>query len=251
MQKLEERIQEINRFKVEYQGLKETLATEFKSLRTEIEATLEALQKWKGEENAKSEKFKEGVAMSLRATYTRWERTTCPQNGSEPVYKGYAGGSSHAHKGAAVSMLCLPENPDWDSGKYADKLDPVIGYIYGTEYQDAQERNDQLFGESHYNNDVPCVVCEVRMKQNILIIPGKSKCPAGWSVEYSGFLMTGHYNHPAATDYYCVDGEPENIPGGEASHDGYLLYFVEARCGSLACPPYINGRELQCVVCSK
>ena len=251
MQKLEDRIQEIKTFKVENQRLQDTLTADFKILHTQIVGTLEALQKWKRKENAKFEKFRDGVAMSLRTTYTRWGRTICPRNGSEPVYKGYAGGSSHVHQGAAVSMLCLPDSPDWDNGKYADKLDTSIGYIYGTEYQDSQGRSDQLFGESHHDNDVPCVVCEVMKRQTVLMIPGKSKCPAGWTVEYSGFLMTGHYNHPAASDYYCVDRDPENIPGGGANHDGYLLYFVEARCGSLACPPYINGRELQCVVCSK
>ena len=251
MQKLEDRIQEINLYKDEYQELKLTIATDFKNLRNEIEGTFEALKQWKEEENAKSKEFRDELAASLRATYTRWGRTACPGNGSEPVYKGYAGGSSHAHKGAAASMLCLPEDPDWASGKYTDKLDSAVGYIYGTEYQDGQSRNDQLFGESHHDNDVPCAVCEVKKRLTVLMIPGKSKCTAGWTFEYSGFLMTGHYAHPAATDYYCVDKDPENIPSGGASHDGYLLYFVEARSGSLKCPPYINGRELQCAVCSK
>ena len=65
--------------------------------------------------------------------------------------------------------------------------------------------------------------------------------------------MSGFYNHAAATDYYCIDKEPENVAGGGEGRndDGKLLNFVEARCGSLKCPPYVNGRELTCVVCSK
>ena len=167
------------------------------------------------------------------------------------MYRGYAGGSDHAHKGGAASMLCLPEDPDWDNGKFSDKLDPDVGFVYGAEYQDGQGRNDRLFGESHHDNDVPCVVCEVKKRLTVIIIPGKSKCAAGWTFEYSGFLMAGKHAHPAATNYYCVDKDPENVPSGRADKNGYLLYFVEARCGSLKCPPFVNGRELQCVVCSK
>ena len=39
MHKLEDRIQEINDFKVEYQKLKETMTMDFKDLRKEIEGT--------------------------------------------------------------------------------------------------------------------------------------------------------------------------------------------------------------------
>ena len=49
--------------------------------------------------------------------YVRWGRTTCPGNGSEVIYSGYAGGSHKNHTGAAVSMLCLPTDPDWEMYK--------------------------------------------------------------------------------------------------------------------------------------
>lgn len=44
---------------------------------------------------------------------------------------------------------------------------------------------------------------------------------------------------------------PDALHGGHLNHNGYLLYPVEARCGSLKCPPYTEGRELVCAVCSK
>ena len=191
-------------------------------------------------------------ASGLKKTiYTHWGRTTCPGNGSESVYNGYAGGSHYSHSGGAASMLCLPNDPDWDAGNYSDTLNSHTGIIYGTEYQDSQGRSDQLFGESHYEHDVPCVVCDVRKRSSVLMVPGKSKCYAGWTREYSGYLMSGNYNQPSATDNCCVDKDPKNLPGGEANDNGYLLYFVESRCGSLTCPPYVNGREMQCVVCTK
>ena len=188
-----------------------------------------------------------GLKMTI---YTRWGRTTCPGNGSEAVYDGSAGGSHYSHKGGASSMLCLPKDPDWDAGKYSDTTNTHVGLIYGAEYQDGHDRSDHLIGEGHYDPDVPCVVCDVRKRSSSFMIPGKSKCYAGWTFEYSGHLMSGYYDH-GATDYYCVDKDPENLAGGEANDNGYLLYFVEGRCGSLRCPPYVNGRELQCVVCTK
>ena len=63
--------------------------------------------------------------------------------------------------------------------------------------------------------------------------------------------MAGYYDFNGGTDYYCIDKGPENLPGGVANDNGYILYFVEARCGSLRCPPYVNGREFQCAVCTK
>ena len=83
------------------------------------------------------------------------------------------------------------------------------------------------------------------------LMPGKISCSAGLTQVYYGYLMTGWYNYPAATDYYCVDESPEDITGREANKDGFVLYFVESRCGSLQCPPYVDGREMTCVVCTK
>lgn len=63
--------------------------------------------------------------------------------------------------------------------------------------------------------------------------------------------MTVWSGHPAAGEYICVDANPEAIPHGSENKNGNVLYLVEAVCGSLPCLPYVNGRELACVVCSK
>ena len=39
-------------------------------------------------------------------------------------------------------------------------------------------------------------MCENKSVQ-ILTIPGKMKCPNGWTKEYSGFLMADYYDHPS------------------------------------------------------
>ena len=67
--------------------------------------------------------------------------------------------------------------------------------------------------------------------------------------EYRGFLMSGHHTQER-TKALCVDEAPEAIQGSQSNEDGALLYIVEGQCGSLLCPPYVNGREIVCTVCS-
>ena len=63
--------------------------------------------------------------------------------------------------------------------------------------------------------------------------------------------MSGRYTHKSGTEYICIDKIKAEKTGSRANKDGALLYPVEAVCGSLPCGPYINGRELSCVVCTK
>ena len=246
--KLEQHMKNLDETAKEIKAHKEA----FEKWKTMAAAEYTKLEEWKRQwDETKAYQVLEHASMLQRTTYTRWGRTSCPGNGSYTVYDGFAGGSHYTHKGGASSMLCLPKDPDWDSGKTSDKTDPNVGLIYGAEYQDGQGRSDQLFGENHYEQDVPCAVCDVEKRSAILMIPGKSKCYPGWTLEYSGYLMAGYYDYNGGTDYYCVDKDPENLPNGTKNDNGYLLYFVEAHCGSLRCPPYANGRELQCAVCTK
>ena len=69
--------------------------------------------------------------------------------------------------------------------------------------------------------------------------------------EYEGYLMSGYKSH-TRTSYKCVDGNPEVVTGMSENTDGALFYFVEAQCLYTGhCPPYIDGAELTCVVCTK
>ena len=84
-----------------------------------------------------------------------------------------------------------------------------------------------------------------------MMVPAKRTCPQGWTLEYEGLLMAGGQAQEGQSEYICVSLEMEAIPGGSANTDGGLLYVVEARCNPLSCPPYVDGYELSCVVCSK
>ena len=120
------------------------------------------------------------------------------------------------------------------------------GSMYGTEY-------DETFSQSQArrDDDVPCAVCQAKSAISVMMIPAKTTCPVGWTVQYSGFLGAGYYGHPAASQYICVDKHPDHFEGGGANLNGKLIYSVRGFCGSLPCPPYQNNRILPCVVCSQ
>ena len=56
---------------------------------------------------------------------------------------------------------------------------------------------------------------------------------------------------PQPTEFVCVDPAMESNGGGDRNDNGALFYYVEAKCGSLNCPPYINNKVVTCVVCSQ
>ncbi|XP_052691929.1 uncharacterized protein LOC128169955, partial [Crassostrea angulata] len=164
----------------------------------------------------------------------------------EPVLLFFTGGSWYDHKGAAVDLLCLPRDPEW--GEYIDGVKGTKAYVFGAEYETYYTISNL---RKVYNHDVPCAVCLLRNKSVVKMFPARKTCYKGWKLEYHGNLMAGYYNSPAGTMYTCVDEHPDTLHGGRANQDGRLFYSVEARCGSLKCPPYVEGRELVCAVCSK
>jgi hypothetical protein len=161
---------------------------------------------------------------------------------------GYTGGSHYTHQGSAASYLCLPSDPQWLS--YVDGVSNKGRFVYGAEYEtDARNAGIPPFASLH-EHDVPCAVCHSTTWSTSLMIPGRTSCYGDWHLEYNGYLMSGHYTHKSATEFVCVDKTPDSVPGSRANKDGKLFYFVEAVCGSLPCPPYVDGREMACVVCT-
>ena len=121
-----------------------------------------------------------------------------------------------------------------------------VSKIYGAEY----ETFSGIYHSSVFEHDVPCAVCHVTTRAAQMMIPGRNVCPAGWTREYKGYLMSdraGHYR----TVYTCMDENPDYAPGTHANLNGAVFYFVEGVCGSLPCKPYIGGKELTCAVCTR
>ena len=157
---------------------------------------------------------------------------------------GVTGGSEHTHAGGGGNYQCLPLTPQW--GKFTDGHQSK-SYMYGSEYE---LTSNSPFPKSLQNMDVPCAACYVPRATSIMI-PAWKTCPGGWEMEYWGYLMSAYHAHKGRTTYECVDEHPEADNAGAPNQDGALFYNVESVCGSLPCPPYVNGRELTCVVCTK
>ena len=218
----------------------------------ELEMRLETMQKLLDKANQDILETKvSGPSPGSGTTYVRWGKTACPNiTGTEKLYDGFAAGDWYEHGGGGTELLCLPSDPTW--GKYSDAH---IGhaYIYGAEYEINSENSKRLFNKEMHQQNVPCSVCQSAGRSVMLMIPGRYNCYDGWREEYKGYLMTGHHGHAKSTDYSCVDMDPESVQGNAHDQNGRLLYPVEANCraNSLPCPPYVDGREIACVVCTK
>ena len=82
------------------------------------------------------------------------------------------------------------------------------------------------------------------------MIPGTTDCPNSWITEYSGYLMAGRHNQTHSPKFECVDANPGTVPFSDGDDDASLFYFTEARCDGI-CPPYEDGEDLTCVVCTR
>ncbi|WAR23002.1 hypothetical protein MAR_036671 [Mya arenaria] len=174
--------------------------------------------------------------------YIRWGRSSCPAN-TELVYHGFTAGKKYNAYGGGTNEQCLPNEPTW--GRYDDAVAPFGGRIYGAEI-DLNEAT-KYFPNNVNNQDIPCAVCKTHFALN-LMIPARNNCYIGWTLEYSGFLMAGTFTSGSdGYNHICVDGNPEFLQHGGTDDNQNILYLVEAQCGSLPCPPYVQNRELACV----
>ncbi len=175
--------------------------------------------------------------------YTRWGRTSCPA-GASLVYQGRAAGSYYNQSGSGANTLCLTQIPTWDS--FSD-VNQNGALVYGLEYQST---GAGPIPPALHNFEAPCAVCLRENARVSLMIPGTQICPAGWTVEYAGHLMSNHYINTGSREFVCVDRAAEAV-GTNANNLGNLWYSTEGECGSLPCPPYVHDRELTCVICTR
>ena len=157
------------------------------------------------------------------------------------------GGEHYNHFGGGANYFCLPLNPKYN--RYRNGVQGG-GYMYGTEYE-VSAFVGTVFKRNIHDHEAPCVVCFVKSRGSMLMMPARNDCPSGWTEEYHGYLMTERNSHRHSKDFICLDGDPEYVPGSQADRNGAALFPVEGRCGSLPCLPYVEGRELTCAVCTK
>ena len=177
------------------------------------------------------------------ATYVRWGRTTCPTgNGTELLYSGRAAGPWYSTQGGGANLLCLPNNPE-----YVSANSPINGRapLYGVEIQ------HNVGNLNLENQNIPCAVCYTPTRSTMVMIPAWNHCPASWTKEYVGYIMTEDIGH-RRLQYECVDQNPEVVTGEARNTDGALLHYVDVACNTgLQCPPYSSTKELTCAVCTK
>ena len=171
-------------------------------------------------------------------TYVRFGKSTCPNNpGTSQVYNGYTSGTSWNTQGGASNFLCLPSTPEYGvSGVNTDSI------LYGAEYESGFFMTQ--------NENIPCAVCSVSNRPEVIMIPAKVNCPTSWTREYFGYLHSENQGN-ARSSFICVDEDMEFIDGKTGNQVGSDLWIVEASCVSLPCPPYNEEAEMSCVVCSK
>ena len=184
-------------------------------------------------------------------TYTRWGRTSCPNNTeAQLVYSGRAGGTNYRSRGGSAEKLCLPDDPDYNfPGSIDLSSSSVKSVVQGAEY----EADNSISGnpiEHLDDHNVPCAVCDVPIRSRVIMIPAKTTCPLSWMREYYGYLTTERDTYYRSS-YSCMDIDPEVIPGTASNTDPSLFYPTVTDCNGLSCPPYVNNHVLSCVVCTK
>ena len=167
------------------------------------------------------------------------------------LFAGFVGGSSYTDTGAAVDHLCLTNDPQW--GIYDSKVNahPFIGgALFDIGY--IRVRNSLFDFDKYDHRQVACFVCMKRRKVSTIMIPARNDCYGNWIKDYNGYLYTGHYTHSAASEYICMDETPDVLSKSSTWNGKKILYPVEVNYnGAIPCPPYVNGREVTCVVCSR
>ncbi len=184
------------------------------------------------------------VNLSIRATkFINWGRTDCPSS-STLIYSGFAGGTSYDQVGSGYQTLCLSSTPNWvdyNDGNHNGAL------VYGLEFETNSSYGvSTLF--SYQNYDARCAVCQVENASTMLMVPGTTICPSGWSQQYWGYLVATHYTH-RYSEFVCLNNTP-TFNGSTANSNGDLWYPTEAELCSLRAP-YVQNRELTCSVCTR
>ena len=71
-----------------------------------------------------------------------------------------------------------------------------------------------IFSRKVHHHNVPCAVCHTESRGSHVMIPARNVCPAGWTLEYRGCIMSANAGHKGRTKFICVDKDPGSTVGG-------------------------------------
>ena len=182
----------------------------------------------------------------LHTTYVVWGSSTCPNTfGTSQILSGLMAGHRTAQTSdqlqfhGGTDFLCAPINNVQYNPRQSIGGVQNGNILVGTEYHNAIQPE-----VNHHN--VPCAVCLVTSRTTTVMHPGMTSCPEG-KMEYQGYLMGQYQDY---STYVCVDERMEMYMGTRHSEAISHLVHVEASCEGLPCSPYVDTKELSCVVCS-
>lgn len=186
-------------------------------------------------------------------TYVRWGRTVCPE-GAELIYSGYPASGHRDIKGGGSNYLCVTPTTVYDNPNAG--IDSSAR-LYGVEYE--VDDYPRLRSQGLDDMEAVCAVCLAPLRGAMIMVPGRNDCSFAnsdreWHMEYNGYLMAAGYRYQR-TEYVCVDRTPEYVKGSHSNENDATLYVVEGRCSGsssegLPCPPYVDGYEITCAVCT-
>lgn len=190
-------------------------------------------------------------------TYTRWGKKTCPdRTNTSLLYSGIMVSTSNLRGSTGAKYLCLHDTPSQSPNKKVDVNSQHVQNIYSTlvdrsGVHDNFQTNISITPGFH---QAFCSVCQVTYRYDVIMMPGTTACPAGWTREYAGYI-SGQMKFKRRTEFLCLDEQPDT-KRDPLRLDRALttLNFVESKCWGRPCPTgadYIQYAELACVVCSR
>ena len=164
--------------------------------------------------------------------------------------------SNYNNPGGGANYLCLPNDPQ--PLQTTRGLQGERAKLYGVEYHFRPDNNNRL--SNIWLHNPPCAVCYTSQRETVLMLPAKPTCPSSWTLEYAGYLVAEQRQHNSQAVFECLDKNPECIPGtagynnpsGSPAYGGFFYFTEVATCApGIPCPPYSEGMELSCAVCTK
>lgn len=202
----------------------------------------------------------------ISQVYIQWGKQSCSSEGTTPVYTGYAAGpgsfrpsnngrqQDFAIYGGGTNMLCLTDTPSLRASHVAPS---TAATVYAAQYL-----NDSITFAQPW--PMPCSACEVHNSSSVITVPGSDRCPAGWTMEYNGFIMgqssrVGRVNNFEESQYICVDDSFDSYSGASPLQQNRMdtatfMSAVKVDCGQgIRCgdSKYSSTLSLTCAVCSK
>lgn len=181
--------------------------------------------------------------------FINWGRNDCP-SGTSLVYTGQVGGSYYdlgTGLGSGYNTLCLSPTPnyvDFNDGNHNGAL------VYGLEYEVGAYGVSSFGGiaaSTLQDREAVCAVCKAHAAV-VLMVPGSTLCPSGWTQQYWGYLVSTHYTQ-TTSEWVCLNNTPI-LFGSTANSNGDLWYPTEAELCALRAP-YVQNREITCSVCTR